>query len=86
MALAEGNPWWSKTVVTGERGHFEVKGLAPGEYRVLAFERIDPEAYQDAELMKSLESYSQRVTVRENGKERLTLKPVQSDAGRMSAQ
>ena len=86
FALAEGNPWWSKTVVTGERGHFEVKGLAPGEYRVLAFERIDPEAYQDAELMKSLESYSQRVTVRENGKERLTLKPVQSDAGRMSAQ
>lgn len=82
FALAEGNPWWSKTTVTDERGHFEVKGLAPGEYRVLAFERIDPEAYQDAELMKSLESCSQRVTIREGSKEMLTLKPIPPDAAR----
>ena len=63
-----------------------MKGLAPGEYRVLACERIDPEAYQDAELMKSLESNSQRVTVRENSKELLTLKPIPADAVRIDAQ
>jgi protocatechuate 3,4-dioxygenase beta subunit len=83
FAIAEGNPWWSKAAVTGEQGHFEIKGLAPGEYRVLAFEQIDPLAYQDAELMKSLESKSQRVTLREKDKQVLTLKPIPPDAGGM---
>ena len=86
FAIAEGNPWWSKTAVTGDHGNFEMKGLAPGEYRVVACERIDPEAYQDAELMKSLESNSQRVTVSENSKKVLTLKLIPADDGRINAQ
>jgi len=81
FAIAEGNPWWSKTAVTGNQGHFEMRGLAPGEYRVLACGRIHPEAYQDAELMKSLEGQSQRVTVREDSKEMLTLKLITCDTG-----
>ena len=86
FAIAEGNPWWSRTAVTGDHGHFEIKGLAPGEYRVLACERIDPEAYQDSELMKSLEGQSQRVTVSENSREMLTLKLMPCETGRMNAQ
>jgi hypothetical protein len=84
FAIAAGNPWWSKTAVTGDHGHFEMQGLAPGEYRVLACERIHPEAYQDAELMKSLEGQSQRVSVSENSKEMLTLKLIPCDTGRVN--
>jgi len=36
--------------------------------------------------MKSLESKSQRVTVREKSKQMLTLKPIPSDAGRIDVQ
>lgn len=85
FAIADGNPWWSKTAVTSDNGHYEMKGLAPGEYRVLACERIHPEAYLDAELMKSLEGQSQRVTVSENRKEMLMLKLIPCDTGRMNA-
>jgi len=85
FAIAGATPGWSKAAVTGDHGQFEIKGLAPGAYRVLACERTDPEAYQDAELMKSLEGQSQGVTVSENSTEIPALKLIPCDTGGMNA-
>ena len=70
------------TMLTGvpERGRFTLPGMPPGTYRLYAWE--DPEVAQryDPVLLKAYESISVRVTVKENGTERVTLREIPAPA------
>ena len=65
-----------KLSFTDQSGHFELNGLAPGEYLVLAFDQVEPGAYQDPVFLKPLESFGRRVTVVEKSKESVVLKAI----------
>ena len=64
--------------VVDMNGKFTIRNVAPGKYRVYAWEDLEPGAYQDAEFMKPLESLGTRVTVEENGKEQTRLTRISS--------
>jgi len=68
-----------KTASTDQNGHFELKGLAPGDYDIFAFEQIEQGAYQDSELLKPLSGRAQRVTVKEKSKETVSLKAIPAE-------
>jgi protocatechuate 3,4-dioxygenase beta subunit len=69
-----------KTTTTDENGHFVIKGVAPGEYKIYAWEDIEEGAYQDADFMKQHESDGQAVSVKEKAHETVQLKVIPADS------
>jgi len=52
-----------KTATTGVQGEFQFANLAPGEYRVLAFEEIENGAWFDPEVRKRFDNEAKSVKV-----------------------
>ncbi len=49
------NPGLYRTAVSDTMGRFTVKGIAPGDYKLLAWESIPASAYRNAEFMTRFE-------------------------------
>jgi Carboxypeptidase regulatory-like domain len=65
-----------RTATSDHDGAFLVKSVAPGRYKALAWEDLEPDAYRDAEVVKPVEDRAARVTLEENGRGELTLKVI----------
>jgi len=57
------NPIYLKTAVTDQLGRFSINGIAPGTYGILAWEDIEPGAWQDAELLKRYEQSAKALNI-----------------------
>jgi hypothetical protein len=44
-----------KVVVSGDDGSFAIRGIAPGDYKVFAWESVEPNAYLNDEFMRQYE-------------------------------
>jgi Carboxypeptidase regulatory-like domain len=53
---------------TDDKGHFEIKGVTPGNYKLYAFEEFDPQSIQDPEFLPPFEQAGAPVTLREGAK------------------
>ena len=72
-----------KTATTDASGHFRITGVAPGSYKVYAWEEVDGNAVRyDPEFVKPYESSGQTVQIVEGGKETVTLKQIAKPAER----
>jgi hypothetical protein len=60
-----------KTAVTDKSGAFTMSGLAPGDYRILAWEAIESFAYFDENLLRLSERQGVAVHVEESSRERV---------------
>lgn len=65
-----------KIVDTNQKGLFVIKGVAPGEYKIYAWEDIEEGAYEDPDFMKAYEPYGKTVIVKERGRETVELKAI----------
>ena len=61
---------------TDQTGHFTLKNLTPGEYRVYSFDNIENGAYMDPEWMLPYQGKGERVSLKDSGHETVTLKLV----------
>ncbi|HET9130067.1 MAG TPA: hypothetical protein VFO86_03910, partial [Terriglobia bacterium] len=52
-----------KTASTDQNGTFTFRGVAPGDYSILAWEEVEPNAWLNAEFLKPFESQAQRISV-----------------------
>ncbi len=68
--------WLQKTSGTDQNGAFSLKGVAPGEYRLYAWQEFVPLFELDPEQLKSYESGSVKVKVGEGARERVELKLI----------
>jgi hypothetical protein len=59
-----------------QKGHFVIKGVAPGEYKIYAWEDIEEGAYEDPDFMKPHESEGKTVSIKERGHETVELKAI----------
>jgi hypothetical protein len=57
------NPMFLKTAETDESGSFSIQGLAPGEYRALAWEDVLPRLAKDPGFLSSLGQRGTRFTI-----------------------
>jgi protocatechuate 3,4-dioxygenase beta subunit len=64
----------AQTVRTDQSGRFAAGGLAPGEYRLWAFDDIEAGAWDDPEYMKPHETHAERITVKDNDHPTVQLK------------
>jgi hypothetical protein len=71
--------WLNKTANTDQNGHFTIKGVRPGEYKVYAWEDIEQGAQQDPGFMKPHESAGEAVSVKESSHETVQLKLIPSE-------
>ena len=65
-----------KTTTTDQYGRFSVKGIRPGEYKLFAWEDIEPGIYHDAEFLKPLESRGRAVRIEESSGHAVELKLI----------
>ena len=65
-----------KTATTDQYGRFALRGLAPGDYKLYAWEEIEPGAHQDSEFLKAYEKLGHEVTVEEGSRLSAELKLI----------
>jgi protocatechuate 3,4-dioxygenase beta subunit len=66
----------TKVVTADQFGRFAIRGIVPGDYKIFAWEDIEPNAYFDPLFMERYESQGQPVHIDENGQVALTLKSI----------
>jgi hypothetical protein len=57
-------------------GTFHLKGIAPGKYKVLAWEDLEPGAFRDPDFVKPFAERAPSLALEENGHSKLTVKVV----------
>lgn len=55
---------FTKDVATDQSGHFELKNVAPGEYRLFAWDDIEPRSWFDPDVLRNVEAKGEPVTVK----------------------
>jgi hypothetical protein len=68
-----------KQATTDRSGHFHVPDIAPGNYKVFAWEEFDWMTMQSPEVRKVFESKAASVTVGANGRESIQLKIISAE-------
>jgi len=58
-----------KTAVTDQDGRFTFRGITPGDYRIFAWEDIEPFAYFDPAVVKQYEAVGKAIRVQESSSE-----------------
>jgi hypothetical protein len=61
-------PEYYQQGTTDQHGRFAFKSVAPGEYKVYAWEDVEPTAWMDAEFMKPFLAKGETVTVEDSGR------------------
>ncbi|HLQ76530.1 MAG TPA: carboxypeptidase regulatory-like domain-containing protein [Terriglobia bacterium] len=73
------NPALYKTAVTDDKGHFTIRGVAPGLYTAFAWETVLPGAYQNAEFLDKYQSRSRPVNVQAGTRSEVQLDLIQGN-------
>ncbi len=55
-----------KVVTTAKDGSFRIVGIAPGEYSLFAWPRVEADGYYDPDFLATFEELGTRVVIREN--------------------
>jgi hypothetical protein len=79
-ASHQGTEWLYKIADTDQNGHFVIKGIAPGDYKIYAWEELEEGAEQDPEFMKTHESDGQSVSIKERAHETVQLKAIPAES------
>jgi hypothetical protein len=66
----------NKSAVSNTAGQVVFDGLAPGEYKVFAWDDLAPGAWQNPEVLRTYDSRGQGVRVVENSRENVTLRVI----------
>ncbi len=65
-----------KSANTDQDGHFLIRGIPPGGYRLFSWEALEPNAYYDPEVLSQYEAQGKPVRIQESGKETVELKII----------
>jgi len=70
-----------KSADTDPVGRFLLRGVAPGDYKVFAWEEVEPGAYQDPDFLQPVESRGVAVRVTESSAQGVEVKVIPGSAG-----
>lgn len=65
---------------TDQNGRFSMTGIAPGQYKLYAWEDVAPGSYMDPEFLKAHERQGQKITIGLNDQQQVSLKLIPSEA------
>ena len=73
------NPALYKTAVTDDKGHFTIRGVAPGLYTAFAWETVLPGAYQNVEFLDKNQSRGRPLNVQAGTRSEVQLDLIQGN-------
>jgi hypothetical protein len=73
VIASEGTPFHPQTAHLREDGTFEIQGLAPGDYKVFAFDDTYGLEYKNPEILHNYDAQAASITLQPNGKASLRL-------------
>ena len=65
-----------QTIFTDQNGAFSFKGITPGDYKVLAWEEVETNAFQDPEFVKPFLGKAESVSLKESDRRAVSLKAI----------
>jgi len=65
-----------KTATTDQRGNFVLRGIAPGDYQLYAWEDVDEGAWYDPDFLARFDHQAQSVAIEETSREGLQLQVI----------
>jgi len=65
-----------KSSTTDQFGHFTLRGIPPGEYKLFAWDDIEPGAYQNPDFLRPYEQKGKSVHVDEGGRVTIELRLI----------
>ena len=68
-----------QSTFTDQNGAFNFKGVTPGDYKLLAWEEIEPNAFQDPEFLKPFESKAESLSLKRNDQKAVSMKAIPRD-------
>jgi hypothetical protein len=73
-------PWLFQTSETDQSGHFTIRGVKPGDYKIYAWESVESGAYQDRDFVKPHESAGEALSIKERAHETVQLKLIPAES------
>ena len=67
-----------KSVSTDQYGRFELRGIAPGDYKLFSWEEVESEAWEDAEFLKPFEEKGEKISVEDGDQKTLNLTAIRT--------
>jgi len=69
-----------KTQTTDQYGHFELRGIAPGDYKLFSWEEVESGAWEDPEFLKPFEGKGESVSLQEGEQKTVNLTAIRTKA------
>jgi hypothetical protein len=67
-----------KEQTTDQYGHFELRGIAPGDYKLFSWEEAESGAWEDPEFLKPFEGKGEKITLEEGDQKTLNLTAIRT--------
>jgi hypothetical protein len=61
---------------TDQNGQFDIDDIAPGDYKLYAWEDVEPDSYMDSEFIKAHEAHAYKVSVKPKSRQQVKLSQV----------
>jgi hypothetical protein len=69
-----------KTQSTDQYGHFDLHGIAPGDYKLFSWVEVEPDVWQDAEFLKQFEEKGQSITLQDGDHSTVKVTAIETKA------
>jgi protocatechuate 3,4-dioxygenase beta subunit len=67
-----------KEQTTDQYGHFELRGIAPGDYKLFSWDEAESGAWEDPEFLKPFEERGEKITLQEGDQKTLNLTAIRT--------
>jgi hypothetical protein len=67
-----------KTQTTDQYGHFDLRGVPPGEYTLFSWEEMESNAWEDPEFLKPFEDQGEKISVQEGNTKSVALTAIKT--------
>ena len=67
-----------KTVDTDQYGHFDLRGIPPGDYKIFSWEDVESDAWQDPEFLKPFETKGESVSLHDDDHKKINVTVIRA--------
>jgi hypothetical protein len=67
-----------KSKTTDQHGNFELRGIAPGDYKLFSWEQVESQAWEDAEFLKQFDEKGEKIRVQDGDQKTQNLTAIRT--------